>query len=115
MPQCKWYIAAHARDDAEILLDHGNQPSIAGDLRHATRLSVERFRFLELAALPVTDRDNVLCIGDRCRVIAQFRDGEGGGNAIEARLELTVIQIQAADAAEDHRRLVRLIIGAKKI
>ena len=73
------YVAAHARDDAEVLLDHRDETGVAGDLCHPTRFLVERFRFIELAALPVADGDDVLRVRDRRRVAAHLGDGEGGG------------------------------------
>ena len=63
----------------------------------------------------MADGDNVVRVRDRRGIAAELGDGKGGGDTVEARVDIAVIEIEPAYATQDHRCLFGVGVGAKQV
>jgi hypothetical protein len=94
-------VAAHARDHAKVLRDHRFELAVLDVHGQRQRPSVHRLGRVEVAAHEVRVSDRVDGVGDVLVRAARFGDRQRGGETIERRLDLTLVEIRTGDATDD--------------
>ena len=65
--ECAAKIAADHCHRAQILIDHGDESAVAGELRLAARRRIDRGSLIKLTPHLIDDADDVERLGDRRR------------------------------------------------